>query len=429
MAAGQIPQGWNATSDWEHVGQPFVNETAGGPKWYALNRSYSEAAPGGGVYWVEQYEPEGPTSNPAVGTYWRRILMEQQPAQQQPPPGGEGQPPPGGDGQPPKPGGEGPPPAPAAPATTVGGANPDWVRDRIAEAQSIGVTSPAGGWDAWLNDGYWTPYRIQNEINQFKAARAQAGTDTGLQSVAETAVAAAQAARAAGEETPKVDPPAAADGSGADGGPAADDGKPADGSVPIAGTGLEQQRVDIEAAQQAATQRYQEGLLAGETQERAMTAAIAVADREMELAQSMMELRASPRDALLWSNIARGGGNAFYQTPARFIGNILGGQQLSGAPIGGGATGTQNAGVPTAMGLPPTGGLQNAEVSEGLPNWRLPTEFELTSGQVQSMTQTERQALEGGMELMGRSPADVLRSAYALTGRYGATPFVQPSPV
>lgn len=160
-----------------------------------------------------------------------------------------------------------------------------------------------------------------------------------------------------------------------------------------------------------------------------MTAAIAAADREMELAQSIMELRASPRDALLWSNIARGGGNAFYQTPARFIGNILGGQQLSAAPIGGGATGTQNAGVPTAMGLPPTGGLQNVETAEGLPNWRLPTEFELTSGQVQAMTATERQALEGGMELMGRSPADVLRSAYALTGRYGATPFVQPSPV
>ena len=87
MAAGQIPGGWNATSDWEHVGQPWIGEAAGGPTWYAMNKSYSEAAPGGGVYWVEQYEPEGPTSNPAVGTYWRRILMEQQPAsQQQPPP-------------------------------------------------------------------------------------------------------------------------------------------------------------------------------------------------------------------------------------------------------------------------------------------------------------------------------------------------------
>lgn len=420
-ATGQIPQGWTATSDWDHLGQPWIGKWEGGPEWYVMSKSYSEAAPGGGTFWVEQYEPELPydTNNPKIGTYWRRILMEQQPAQ----PADTG-PPPGGNGKPPKPeGGNGKPPPPA-PTLTVGGADPNWVQDRIAEAQSVGVPAPAGGWDAWLNDGYWTPYRIQNEINQFKVVLSGPEQHR-LQGIAEAAVAAAQAARAAGEDPPAVEGPSAdADDAEKD--------KPDDkttGAVPIAGTGIEQQRVDIEAAQQAATQRYQEGLIAGEDQERAMTAAIAAADRVMDLAKTQMELRASPRDALLWSNIARGGGSGFYQTPARFISNILGGQQLSGAPIGGGATGTQNAGVPTAMGLPPTGGLQNAEVSAGLPNWRLPTEFELTSGQVQAMTSTERQALEGGMELMGRSPADIMRSVYALTGRYGATPYLQPSPV
>jgi hypothetical protein len=443
VAGGSVPGGWAIASgaDWEHVGQPWIQQHEGGPESYTITEQYSEPAPGGGVNWVERYEPKSPyaavstRTGEAVGAYWRRVRIEQA-ATPSPPPGDEGGPPPGDEGGPP-PGDEGGTPQPQAATLTVGGADPAWINERIAEARSLvphGFPVPAGGFDVWRNDAYWTPYRVQNEINQYKTKRQQAGTDVALETVAQAAIEAERLAAAQGRtttDTGQPQPPPSDGGPPTGGerpGGASDQGPPpTDGGITVPGTGLEQQKTDITAAQQKATQTYQEQIIAGQSEDRALEAAIAAGEQILRLGESIMELRRSPRDALLWSNVARGGGNAFYQTPARFISDILAGATPMESRIGGGRTGTQNAGVPALMGLPEPG--QGQEIATGLPNWRIPTEFELTSGQVQGLSATERSALEGGMEMVGRSPQDVLRTAYNLTGRYGQTPFVTPTRV
>ena len=437
VAGGSVPSGWSIApgADWEHVGQTWIQAHEGGPESYTLAEQYSEPAPGGGVNWVERYEPEGPhaavstRTGDAVGTYWRRVRIEQAATPPPPPPGDEGPPP-----------GEGGPPPPQAATLTAGGADPAWMNERIAEARSLvphGFPVTAGGFSTWVNDAYWTPYRVQNEINQYKTIRQQTGTDVGLETVAQAAIEAERLAAAQGTttDTGQPQPPPDSGQPPSDGGPptggeppggVSDQPPPPDGGITIPGTGLEQQKVDIQAAQQAASQAYQEAVIAGNDEQRALDAAIAAGEQVLQLGQQIMELRRSPRDALLWSNVARGGGHAFYQTPARFISDILAGGTPMESRIGGGRTGTQNVGVPALIGLPEPG--QGQEIATGLPNWRIPTEFELTSGQVQGLSATEREALEGGMELMGRSPQDVLRTAYNLTGRYGHTPFVATTP-
>ena len=286
---------------------------------------------------------------------------------------------------------------------------PASVQKEIDSAQNLMVN---GATQAEKDRGANRLFSLTNGAKGYQGSRAGSTAGTGGTTGGATGGVAAGAG-GGGVLDPEVIPPSAGGGGG---------------TIPVAGTGIDEREQQRKEAESESLVAYREALALTGSQEVALQAAIAAAQGSREIFNTLVSLRRSPRDALAASNIARGG---ILGGPAQFIKQILGGRTLDPSAATSGRLGSTNSFLPELLGLPGPGELGQAQasgenISRGLPNFRLPTAFETSSGALNRLGPLESEALTGGFELLGDDPASFRQRAAALSGRFGPAQLVRP---